>query len=171
MDLSFLIPDVSPLEIVIRGTITYLFIFVLLRVMRRQSGVMSITDLLVIVLIADAAQNSMAGQYTSVGDGLLLVFTIVAWAYGLDWLGYHFRSIERFVHPPPLPIIRDGRMVRRAMRSELISEAELMTTLRTQGIEDVGQVKSAYVEGNGEISVVRRDGEQPQHKKESRGAG
>jgi uncharacterized membrane protein YcaP (DUF421 family) len=52
---------------------------------------MGITDLLVIVLIADAAQNGMAGEYRSLTDGLLLVATIVAWSYALNWLAFRFR--------------------------------------------------------------------------------
>ena len=103
MDLSFLIPDTSPIEIVVRGSITFLFIYLLLRVLKRQSGAVSTADLLLIVLVADAAQNSMAGQYTSVADGLLLVTTIAVWAYVLDWLGYHVKAVERFTHPAPRP--------------------------------------------------------------------
>src|SRR5690349_8863312 len=131
---------------------------------------MSISDVLVIVLVADAAQNAMAGEYSSVGDGLLLVSTIVVWAYALDWLGYHSKVVEGFVHPPPQPIVRDGQMVLPNMRSQLITKEELMTTLRTQGIEDVSDVKVAFVEGNGEISVVKRDGEQIAKKTEIPGA-
>src|SRR4051794_24523835 len=80
------------LEIFLRGTLTYLALFALLRLVlkRQQGGMMGVTDLLVIVLIADAAQNAMADDYTSVPDGVLLVVTIVGWSYALDWLGYRF---------------------------------------------------------------------------------
>ena len=165
LDLSFLIPDTSPIEIVVRGSITFLFIFLLLRVLKRQSGAVSTADLLLIVLVADAAQNSMAGEYTSVADGLLLVTTIAVWAYVLDWLGYHVKAVERFTHPAPRPIVKDGRMILRNMRAELITQEELMTTLRTEGIDDVSEVKVAFVEGNGEISVIKSDGEPTQKRK------
>lgn len=46
---------------------------------------MSVTDLLVVVLIADAAHNAMAGDYRSLLDGILLVSTIVFWSYALGW--------------------------------------------------------------------------------------
>ena len=59
--------------------------FALLRfVLKREAGTLAITDLLVVVLIADAAQNAMADDYRSVPDGLLLVATIVFWSYALD---------------------------------------------------------------------------------------
>lgn len=83
-----------PVEIVLRGTLTYLMLFFLLRiVLKRQSGTVGITDLLVVVLIADAAQNAMAADYTSITDGFLLVATIIFWSYAIDWLGYHYRPI------------------------------------------------------------------------------
>jgi uncharacterized membrane protein YcaP (DUF421 family) len=119
---------------VIRGTIAYLAIFVLLRlVFKRQSGNVRMSDLLVLVLIADAAQNAMAANYQSVPDGLLLVVTIIGWAYVFDCLGYHIPLIGRFVHPEPLLIVKGGRMLRHNMRKELITLEELMSQLREQG--------------------------------------
>lgn len=143
------------LEIVLRGTAIYLGLFLLLRlVLKRQSGAVGITDLLVIVLIADAAQNGMAGDYTSITDGLLLVGVILFWSHTLDWLGYHYAALRWLVHPAPLPLIRNGTMLRRNMRQELITEEELLSQLREQGILDVAKVKEACMEGDGKISVV-----------------
>ena len=80
--------SVSPVEIIIRGSIVYWFIFVLLRVAgRRDLGSFGVADMLVLVLIADAAQNAMAGEYTSIVDGLILVATIVGWTVVVDWVG------------------------------------------------------------------------------------
>src|SRR3954454_9868071 len=85
------VPDTPLLEIFIRGTLVYFLIFVMLRVIpKRQIGTVGITDLLVIVLIADAAQNAMAAQYNSLTDGILLVATLIFWSAILDWLGFHF---------------------------------------------------------------------------------
>lgn len=152
------LPSTPLLEIFIRGTITYLALFLLLRlVLKRQSGTVGITDLLVIVLIADAAQNAMAGEYTSITDGVLLVATIILWSYALDWLGYHVPAIQRLVHPPPLELVKDGRMLYVNMRRELITKEELMSQIREQGVDDLSQVKRAFMESDGHISVVTAD--------------
>ncbi len=152
------LPDTSPIEIFVRGTVMYMALFVLLRVvLKREAGAVGITDLLVVVLLADAAQNAMAAEYTSLPDGVLLVTTIVFWAYALNWLGFRVPLIQRLVHPRALPLVKDGRMLRRNMRHELITEDELVSQLRLQGVEDVSQVKAAYMEGDGRISVVERD--------------
>src|SRR6185295_20189641 len=108
-----LLPDKSLLEVVVRGSLTYLALFALLRFTRkRQMGSISITNLLTLVLIADAAQNGMAGQYHSVADGIALVGTIIFWSWFLDWLGYRLPWLQRFVHPPPLLLVKNGRLLR-----------------------------------------------------------
>jgi len=154
------VPRMPLLEIVVRGTVVYLALFVLIRVvLQRQAGALSVTDLLVIVLLADAAQNAMSGSYRSLPDGILLVSVIVFWSYALDWLGYRFPRVGRFVHPPPLELVRDGRMLRRNMRLELITPEELLSQLREQGVADLAAVKCARLEGDGHVSVIHRDGE------------
>lgn len=154
------LPSISPLEIIIRGTIVYVFIFLLLRlVLKRQSGSVSMNDLLVLVLIADAAQNAMAGQYTSITDGLLLVGTIIFWSFFVDWLGYRFKFIRHLTEPPPLLLICDGKMLWQNMKKELITESELLSQLREQGVDDISQVKEAFIEADGNVSVIMRDEE------------
>jgi uncharacterized membrane protein YcaP (DUF421 family) len=150
-----LLPNTPILEIFVRGTLVYLGLFILLRlVLKREAGTLGITDLLVVVLLADAAQNAMADDYRSIADGLLLVTTIIFWSYTLNWLGYKFPRIQRFVHPPPLMLVENGKMMYRNMRKEFISEEELMSILRQQGVEDLSEVKKAYMEGDGRISVI-----------------
>ena len=113
---------------------------------------------MVVVLIADAAQNAMADDYRSLPDGLLLVATIVFWSYALDWLGFRFPWLRPFVHPRPLPLVKDGRMLQQNMRRELVTEDELMSQVRLHGCDDLSRVKEAYMEGDGRISVIIRDG-------------
>src|SRR5689334_14678198 len=79
-----------------------------------------------------------------------------------DWLAYHFPTFRRLIHPPPLELIRDGKVNRRNMRSELITMEELKAQLREQGIEDLTRVRKACMEGDGRISVVSDDEEQHQ---------
>ena len=120
------VPTKSIMETVIRGSVTYLSLFVLLRLFRRQTGSMGPADLLVLLLIADASQNAMAGEYRSVTDGLVLVSTIVGWEYTLDYLGFHFPALGRFLEREPLPIIQDGVLNERYLKQELMTVDELV---------------------------------------------
>lgn len=157
---KMLVPNTPLLEIFLRGTLVYLALYALLRlVLKRQSSGLGVTDVLVVVLIADAAQNAMADDYTSVPDGVLLVAVIIGWSLALDWLGFHLPAVQRFISPAPLTLVRHGRLIRRNMRKELITEDELMTQLRLQGLTRLEQVEAAFMEGDGQISVIRRDQE------------
>jgi uncharacterized membrane protein YcaP (DUF421 family) len=157
--------SVNPAEMVIRGTVIYWFIFLLFRfILRRDIGAIGIADLMLVVLIADAASNGMSGGYDSITDGCVLVATIAGWNYLLDWMSFHFPTIRRLVEPPPLALIRDGKLQRKAMRQELISSSELETKLREHGIEKLDDIKVAYLEDDGEISVLRRDGQEPEQR-------
>jgi uncharacterized membrane protein YcaP (DUF421 family) len=155
---ELLVPKHSVLEMLVRGTIMYLALFFILRfVARRQFGQLGIADLLVIVLIADASQNAMAGEYRSVTEGVALVLTIVFWDYAIDWLGYHVPALARLTQPPPLPLIRNGRLLPANMRAEMITREELMSHLRQQGLQDPAEVKKAFIEGDGHISIVKQE--------------
>jgi uncharacterized membrane protein YcaP (DUF421 family) len=148
--------DISPLELIVRGSLMYWFLFLMFRfVLRRDAGSLSIADLLLIVLVADASQNAMSGGYDSVAEGCILVGTIAGWNYAIDWLSFHVPAIRRVAEPPPLPLIRNGRMQRANMRQQLMTVDELKSLLRQQGIEDMADVKVAYMEGDGEISILR----------------
>ena len=152
------VPDVPVVELVVRGTLVYLVLFAILRFMpNRQVGAVGISDLLVVVLFANAAQNAIAGEYTSITDGLILVLTIIGWSFFLNWLGYNVPAVQRLMSPPPLLLVQDGRPHYRNMRRELITEDELLRQLRQQGVDDLADVKAAYMENDGHISVVTHE--------------
>jgi len=97
---GLLVPTVSLLELVLRGSAMYLGILVLMRILRREAGALSTTDLLVVVLVADAAQNAMASEYQ--------------------------------LHPAPLLLVKNGRVQRRNLRSEMLTMNDLKEQLREQ---------------------------------------
>jgi uncharacterized membrane protein YcaP (DUF421 family) len=144
------------LEIFIRGTLIYLGLFLLLRVLlKRESGTLGITDMLLVVLIADAAQNGMADDYRSISEGLLLVATIIFWSLFLNWLGYHSQFFQKLIKPRKLLLVKNGRMLKENMRKELITYTELMSEVRTSGLSDLTNIKEAYMEPTGLISIIQ----------------
>jgi uncharacterized membrane protein YcaP (DUF421 family) len=153
------VPSAPLLETFIRGSLTYLALLLLLRfVFRRESGTARVSMLLLIVLLADAAQNAMAGGYTSITEGILLVATIMGWDYALDWLASRVPAFQTLIHPPPLLLVRNGRLLRDNMRREMVTNEELWSALRMHGIESLDDVRKAYMEGDGKVSVFPRKG-------------
>jgi len=148
--------SVSPLELFVRGSAIYWFLFLLFRfVGRRDIGAIGIGDVLLLVLIADAAQNAMAGDYKSITDGCILVGTIFGWNFLFDWIASRSPVLSRWLQPSPLPLIRNGQLQTRNLRREFISVDELRAKLREHGVEHFDEVKRAFMEGDGEITVIR----------------
>jgi len=148
---------VSPLELFIRGSVVYWFLFLVFRlVVRRDIGAVGIADVLLLVLIADAVQNAMAADYHSITDGIVLVSTIIGWSFAIDWLAYRFPVVRRLAQPPEMVLVRNGSILHRNLRRELMTIEDLMAKLRERGIEDLDQVRAAYMEADGTITVIQR---------------
>lgn len=149
--------SMSPLELFVRGTAVYWFLLAVFRTfLQRDVGAVGMADLLVLVLIADAAQNAMGGGYESVGDGMVLVSTILGWNVLFDYLAYRFPRVRRVLQPRALPLVADGRIIYRNLRREFISEDELNAKLREHGVANLSEVRAATMESDGSISVIRR---------------
>lgn len=151
------IPQIPFLESFIRGSVVYWAIFLMFNFLARRITVeASISDILVIVLIAEAASDAMTGAGSSITDGLIVVATIFFWSYFIDALCFYFKPVQAWLRPPPLPIILNGVLQRKNMRRQFLSEEELLTKLRDEGIERVQQVKKAFIEDDGHISIIKK---------------
>lgn len=156
---NILLPRTPLLETLVRGSVTYLALFAMLRfTFKREAGAASISTMLVIVLIADAAQNAMADDYASVTDGLLLVGVIIGWSFLLDWVSSRVRRMRTLTHPAPLLLVEHGHILEENLQREILTEEELWTQLRHQGVRTLDEVERAYLEGDGQVSVLKRAG-------------
>ncbi|HEX6003275.1 MAG TPA: YetF domain-containing protein [Burkholderiales bacterium] len=152
------VPSGSLVEIAVRGSVLFLALFFILRLLpRRQIGSLGVSDLLVIVIIADAAQNGLSGQYQSITEGVVLVATILFWNFAIDTLDYRFPHLGINASAPRL-VVSNGRMLHKNMQKEELSEEQLMSHLRQQGVEDLKLISKAYVEGDGRVSVIKSRG-------------
>ena len=142
------------LELMLRASLLYLGILFLLRIMpRRTGGELATMDLLFVVLIAEATTHSLGG-YKSVTEGFIVVLTLMMLNYFINFLSYYSSFVEKLIASPPLLVVKDGKLLRRNMRREFLTEEELMEHLRREGIEDIKEVKSAHVEADGQISFI-----------------
>ena len=151
-------PTVHLWEVAARATIMYLLLFFTFRfTLKRQGGVIGVPDLLVVFLIVDSAQNAVTGGAQSVTESMVLIATILGWTYLINWSSWRFKKLRWLTAPPPMSLIRDGRVNKRNLCSALLSHDELMTQLREQGVDDIADVAKSYMEGDGEISVITRN--------------
>lgn len=144
-------------EMIIRGTVVYWFLFVVFRfVVRRDVGEVGIADILLLVIIADASQNAMSGGYETITDGMILISVIVSWNVIFDRLSFYSPAFHRFATPSTLCMVKNGRLIKRNLRREFITEDELWSHLRMQGVESLDDVQSVYLEADGGFSVMKK---------------
>lgn len=155
---SLFLPSDSLAEIAVRGTVIYLALFLAMRFLpRRTIGAFGPSDLLVVVLIADAVQNAMAGGYDSITEGVLLAAVIFGWATLIDYLDFRFPEWN-IASARAKEIVRNGQPLRRNMAREQVTEEEVLGQLRQHGLASPRDVVAAYLEGDGHFSVVVRGG-------------
>lgn len=148
----------NPLEVIVRTATVYLFLVAILRLSgKREVGQMSILELIVILLISDAVQNSMVGEDTTLVGGLLSVMTLLGLDYGLSLLTGRSRRFRRTIEGEPRLLVRDGRLLERALREEKVEPEEVRAAVRAQGLARVEDVRLAVLETNGSISVIPMD--------------
>ena len=123
------------MELIVRGSTLYWFLVLVFRfVLRRDAGSVGLADMLLLVIIADAAQNAMAGEYKTISEGLILVSTIIGWNVMIDRISYFSPRLRRFFEPDKVLLVRDGRIQHRNLRPEYLAVAELMSKLREEGL-------------------------------------
>jgi uncharacterized membrane protein YcaP (DUF421 family) len=175
MDLSHLFEiHVSPLELIARGTLMYWLLLLIFRfVLRRDPGALGVADILFVVIVADASQNAFSGGYQTVAEGFIVVSTLVFWNYTLDWASIHWKVVHKLTEPDPLQLVKDGQMIMRNLRKEFLTREDVEAQLRQAGIDDVGKVRAAFLEGDGKLSVLTSEGgeRQPRDVKNERSAG
>jgi uncharacterized membrane protein YcaP (DUF421 family) len=154
-------PEMSLSEILVRGTAIYLSLCLLLRVfLKRQAGGLALSDLLVVTLVTGICRNPLVRDAYSVTDGLLVIVTVLAWSYAVDWLSYHFRLIHQLTHAPRMQLIRDGTVLTSNLRKELMTMEQLDSKLRSEGVRRPDEVADAYLESDGRVTVITKEQDQ-----------
>ncbi|HMI90140.1 MAG TPA: YetF domain-containing protein [Polyangiales bacterium] len=144
------------LELLIRASAVYWFLFLAFRfVLRRDIGALGVADILLVVIVADAAQNALAGEYKTISEGAIVIATIFAWNIFIDQMAFRFRWFERFARPSPRELVRDGRLLAHNLKRERMTSDELHEKLREHGVDRLADVRHAYLEGDGKVSVIQ----------------
>jgi uncharacterized membrane protein YcaP (DUF421 family) len=140
-----------------RTALVYLGLLVGLRLMgKRELGQMTVFDLVVILLIANAVQNAMTGPDFSVQGGLLAAAVLLVANYLISFLPAHGRVWGRLLGGEPTVLVHNGRFVDRHMRREHVDRDEVLMMIREHGLDSVSEVKLAVLEMDGSISIVPR---------------
>ena len=151
-------PDAAVLALVVRAVVVYVFVGIALRVAgRRELGQMTTFDLVLLLVLANAVQNSINAGDNSLSGGLISATTLLVLNFAVGEATYRWRWFERIVQGPPRPLVRNGKLILRNMKRERVTLEELRSALRKQGIDGVTQCKQAVLESDGTLTAVRHD--------------
>jgi uncharacterized membrane protein YcaP (DUF421 family) len=144
-------------ELVVRAAVVYIFLLTLLRFTgKRQIGQLAPFDLVLLLVLSNAVQNSMNGGDNSLAGGLISAATLVAINCGIGYGTFRSKKLEALVEGRPELIIHNGRVYENAMRRAKLTHHELSAALRQAGCNCPEEVQAAILENNGAISVVSR---------------
>ena len=144
-------------ELIVRGVIVYAFLLLLLRLSgKRQVGQLAPFDLVLLLVLSNAVQNSMNGGDNSLLGGLISATTLIILNFSLGYISYRSKRVEALIEGRPQILIHNGVLFEDVMRRAQLTHHELNAALRLAGCAAIEEVHSALLENNGVISVVPR---------------
>lgn len=144
-------------ELVFRSAIVYSALIVILRLTgKRQVGQLAPFDLVLLLVLSNAVQNSMNGGDNSLPGGLISAVTLVTLNYAVGYATFKSKRLEAIVEGRPLLIIHNGHVLKDVLADVKVTHHELEAALRQSGHACIDEVQSAVLENNGSITVISR---------------
>ncbi len=145
------------MDAVLRAFAVYLFLMVMFRIAGRRT-MMQLTsfDLVLLLIVSEAAQNAMIGNDYSVTNGFLVILTLIGLDIVFSYLKHRSTFFERWLDGVPMVIVDNGRPLSALMDKARVDEDDIMTSARSSGLERMDQIKYAVLESSGSISIIPR---------------
>ncbi len=150
-------PDIPVLELVARTVLVYAAFLVAMRIFgKREVGQLTLPDLVLVLLAANALQPAMTGPDSSVTGAVVIIVTMFILNWAVTQARARSARIERLITPPPTVLAEDGAWIRRNLRKEGISLDEAEEAVRQAQLPDVSLAERVLLESDGRISVIPR---------------
>lgn len=157
--MDFLKLGVSAPELVLRSVAIYLAMLAGFRLFgKREVGQMTLFDLVLVLLVANAVQPAMTGPDQSITGGLVIIATLLVLNFAISFLRVRFPAFNNLVEPRPVVVAKDGKWLDDELKRQELTDEEALAALREHGLENVGETKLVVLEADGSLSVVPRDG-------------
>ncbi|HEX2122585.1 MAG TPA: YetF domain-containing protein [Thermoanaerobaculia bacterium] len=148
----------------LRGLFVYVLMLVVIRILgKRTVGNFTAFDLLVALMLGEVVDEIIYGD-VNIAQGVTAILVVAAAKYLTAWLTYGNQTLNKLLEGKPTTLVQNGELVREGMRGELMNEQEVMASLRLQGVSDMREVRSAIMEVDGIVSVIREEWAEPLRK-------
>lgn len=158
------------MDIVLRATVMFAVVYLLLRLLgKRELSQISPFELVVLVTLGDLIQQGITHNDFSLSGATLAIFTFGFWSLVLSWVTYKWRAAERALEGTPTVLVRHGELLEENLRNNRLTRLEIESEMRLNGIAHLAEVQWAILEPQGKISFIgerpgeggRRDEEPP----------
>lgn len=150
-------------EFVLRALAVYVFLLVALRLTgKRQVGQLAPFDLVLLLVLSNAVQNSMNAGDNTVTAGIVLVLTLLAINGFVGWLTWRSKRMENILEGKPQILVHNGVVDETMLKGQRITRHELMSAIRAVGLTEFNQVRVAILENTGRINVIAKSSEAAQ---------
>ena len=145
-------------ELIVRAVVIYAVFFVGLRIFgKRELGQFTTFDLVLVLLVANALQPAITGPDNSITGGVIIIIVLLVINRGVALLRSRWPSFDRLIDPPPTVVLKDGKLDKKSMQQEGLSQSDVEMAVREHGVAKLEDVKLAVLEEDGSISVVTKD--------------
>jgi uncharacterized membrane protein YcaP (DUF421 family) len=151
--------SVSVFELIIRVTVIYCGLFLLLRFIgKKHVGELAPFDLIVLLILSETVSNALTGDDKSLSGGLIAAATLLALAHLVSYISWRSKKAERLLEGKPKILVRHGKRRQEMMAQQQVTISELLEALRSHGCTNIADVRTAVLENDGKISVIMREG-------------
>ena len=149
------------MELVLRATVIFFFLWAVTRAMgKRELAEMSAFELVLLIVVGDLVQQGVTQEDYSVTGAMLAVGTLAFWVVIFAYVSFRFPRTRQALEGEPVLMVRNGRVLEQAMRTERITLDEVLEAAREQGIRNLDEIEVAILEPGGKFSIVTSDGSQ-----------
>jgi uncharacterized membrane protein YcaP (DUF421 family) len=145
-------------EKMLRPIVVYAFLVVTLRIFgKRELAQLNPFDLVVLLTLANTVQNAIIGDDNSVTGGLIGAFTLLTINYVVVRFVFKHRRLDQLFEGTPTTLIENGRLCRKALAKELLTESELITVAHRQGFASLHEVEKCTLEPGGAFFIQGKE--------------
>ena len=143
------------IEVILRTSVIYAVLYISLRILgKREVSQFTPFDLVLLLTLANAVQNAMVGDNSSLSAGIAAALTLLVVNFLLNWALSKQVRLRHWLEGTPTMLLRHGKIEWQAMKHERIDLEELQTAVREHGIATLQEVDLAVLELDGSISVI-----------------
>ena len=144
-------------EFVLRAVVVYVALLAMVRLSGKRSVAQTTPfDLILLVLLGTAVQNSLIGKDVSLLGGLILAATLITLNYLIGFLTARVHAMHVVVEGEPVLLARNGEVFANVLRRENLCPADFEEAMRRHGIRTRDDIECAWLEPDGRVTLLRR---------------